>query len=140
MAKKLSYKEKESIAYELFMDTDKSGKEIAGIVGITEKTFSKWKNDGNWELHKQASSITAGAIITNLYEKAYNLSLEEKVNADQLIKLATTIEKLSNKKVTVSQTINVFKDFIKWALPESPEIAKEINQLMRKYVDYKVNV
>lgn len=141
MAKKqsLSNEDKKALAYELFMETDKTGKEISSIVGVTEKTYGNWKAAGDWELRKQAQTITAKNIVANLYQKAYELSLQEKVDADKLVKLANTIEKLSNKKVTISHIINVFKDFTTWAFSENPELAKQINVMQRKYVDFKVN-
>lgn len=139
MAKKLTNEEKKAIAQELFMETDKTGKEISSIVGVTEKTFGNWKSKGDWELLKQAQTVTAKNIVQNLYQKAYNLTLEDKIDADKLVKIANTIDKLSNKKVTISHIINVFKDFTTWAFAENPELAKQINLLQKKYVDFKVN-
>lgn len=137
--KGLTLDDKKAISMELFMETDKSQKEIATIVGTTEKTFTKWKVDGDWELLKQAQTITAKNIITNLYNKAYELSLADKVDADKLVKLANTIEKLQNKKVSIAHIINVFKDFTTFAFGENAELAKQINVLQKKYVDFKVS-
>ena len=139
MAKKaLGREEKKAIALDLFLDTDKTQKEIAEIVNVTEKTVTKWKVEGDWDLLKSASTITARNIIDNIYQKMHELSLSDKLEADKLIKLASTIEKLSNKKVTVSQIINVFKDFTTWAFGEDPELAKQINLLQKKYVNNKI--
>jgi len=137
--RKLTMEEKKAIAFDLYMDTDKSQKEIAGIVGVTEKTIGKWKTEGEWDLLKNATSITARNIIDNLYKRAYALSENPESKADDIIKIANSIEKLSNKKVTVSQIINVFKDFTKWAFSENAEIAKDINLLQKKYIDYKIS-
>lgn len=139
MGKKLTNEDKKALAQQLFLDTDKTQKEIATIAQITEKTLTKWKKEGDWELLRQAQTVTSANLISNLYQKAYDLSLEDKIDADKLVKLANTIEKLSNKKVTVSNMINVFKDFTSWAFGVNPELAKEINLLQRKYVDHKIN-
>lgn len=139
MGKKLTNEDKKALAQQLFLDTDKIQKEIAAIAQVTEKTLTKWKNEGDWELLRQAQTVTSANLISNLYQKAYDLSLEEKIDADKLVKLANTIEKLSNKKVTVSNIINVFKEFTSWAFGENPELAKQINLLQRKYVDHKIN-
>ncbi len=136
--KKLSREEKYAIAFDLFMDTDKSQKEIASIAGVTEKTLTKWKVDNEWDLLKSAETVTARKIIDNLYKRAYKLSQDEDSKADDIIKIANSIEKLSNKKVTISQIINVFKDFTTWAFGEEPETAKAINKLQRKYIDFKI--
>ena len=141
MAKKkgLSNEEKKSIAYELFITTDKNQKEICEIVQVTEATLSRWKQDGDWELSKQAQTITAQNIITNLYQKAYDESIKDTIDADKMIKIANSIEKLSNRKVTIAQIINVFKDFTSFAFGEDPEAAKMINVLQQKYVNHKIN-
>lgn len=136
--KKLSLEEKKAIALDLYMDTDKTQKEIAKIVGITEKTLTKWKVEGEWDLLKNATSITARSIIDNLYKKAHNLSKDPDSKADDIIKIANSIEKLSNKKVTISQIINVFRDFTSWAFGQNAELTKEINLLQKKYIDHKI--
>lgn len=136
--KKLTRAEKQAIALDLFLDTDKTQKEIAEIVSVTEKTVTKWKTEGDWELLKNAETVTARKIIENLYKRAYTLSQDENSKADDIIKIANSIEKLANKKVTISQIINVFKDFTTWAFSEDAELAKEINLLQKKYVNYKI--
>lgn len=136
--KKLSNADKQAIALDLFLDTDKTQKEIAEIVQITEKTLTKWKTEGEWELLKSAETVTTRKIIDNLYKRAYQLSQDEKSKADDIIKIANSIDKLANKKVTVSQIINVFKDFTSWAFGENPELAKQINLLQKKYVNHKI--
>jgi len=136
--KKLTSDEKYAIAQDLFLETDKTQKEIAQIVKVTEKTLTKWKNDGEWDMLKNASTVTARKIIENLYKRSYDLSIDPKSKPDDIIKLALSIEKLSNKRVTISQIINVFKDFIAFAFKDNPDMAKEINLLQKKYVDFKI--
>ncbi|MDI5894390.1 hypothetical protein [Flavobacterium algoritolerans] len=136
--KGLTNDDKKGIALELYLETDKSQKEIALIVGTTEKTLGNWKQAGDWELLKHAQTITVKNIVTNLYNKAYELSIADKVDADKLVKLANTIEKLQNKKVTIAHIINVFKDFTTFAFGENAELAKQINVLQKKYVESKV--
>ncbi|WP_086984829.1 hypothetical protein [Elizabethkingia miricola] len=136
--RKLTSDEKYAIAQDLFLETDKTQKEIAQIVHVTEKTLTKWKNEGDWETLKNASTVTARKIIDNLYKRAYALSEDPKSKPDDIIKIANSIEKLSNRKVTVSQIINVFKDFISYAFNQNADLAKEINLLQKKYVDHKI--
>lgn len=137
--KKLTNDEKYAIAQDLFLDTDKTQKEIAEIVGVTEKTLGKWKTEGDWDMLKNASTVTSRKIIENLYKRSYELSLDPKSKPDDIIKLALSIEKLSNRKVTVSQIINVFKDYIAFVFKDNAELAKEINLSQKKYVDYKIS-
>ncbi|MDN4015252.1 hypothetical protein QX233_22650, partial [Chryseobacterium gambrini] len=87
---------------DLFLETDKTQKEIAEIIHVTEKTLGKWKTEGEWDLLKSASTVTARKIIENLYKKAHALSEDPKSKPNDIIQIANSIEKLSNKKVTIS--------------------------------------
>ena len=136
---KLSRKQKKDLALDLYLNTNKTQAEIAAIVGVTEKTVSAWKNENQWEELRGAESVTAGRIIRNLYVKAKELSEADIIDADKLIKIANSIEKLSNKKVTLSNIINVFQDFTTWAWKRDPELAKKINELQAEYVNHHIN-
>jgi transposase-like protein len=141
MAKKkgLSNDDKKAIAFDLYISSDKSQKEIAQIVNVNEATVSRWKIDDDWDLARQATTITAQNIITNLYQKAYELSTAEVIDADKMIKIANSIEKLSNRKVTISNIINGFKEFTTFAFGEDAELAKQINSMQRRFLDHKIN-
>lgn len=140
MAKKeIGRQQKRDLAFDLYLNTDKSQKEICEIVGWTEKTFSENKDKGNWEELKGAETITSRKIIANLYQQLHDLSDKPIVHADKIIKLANAIEKLSGKKVTLSNSINVFKDFTIYAFGIDAELAKKINQLQNQYIQYKAN-
>lgn len=137
---KLSNEEKKALGYDLFMNTDKTQNEICQIIKITPQTFTRWKQDGLWEELKGATTITAGNIITNIYKKMFEMTqVPDKINADALAKLARVIEVVSEKKYTLSQVINVFKEFINWLFPKDPELAKAINKFMKEWVDELIN-
>lgn len=137
--KEISNEDKKAIAYDLYMNTQLSQKEICAKVHVTTATFTAWKKKHEWEIHKQAFSITSQNIISNLMQKAYEMSNQEKVNPDGVLKLVKSIEGLSANKVTISNIINVFKEFTSWAFDKNPEIAKEINKLQKQYVDHKIS-
>lgn len=137
--KAITNDEKRAIAYDLFMNTSMSQKEICARVKITEGTFTAWKQKYNWDIHKQAFSLTAQNIISNLMQKAHELSTADKVDADKVLKLVRAIEGLSDKKVTISNIINVFKEFTTWCFDKNPELSKQINTLQKEFVDYKIN-
>lgn len=141
MAKKkeLTNEEKRAIAYDLYMNTTKSQKEIAVIAHTTEATLSTWKQKYSWDIHKQAFSITSQNIISNLMQKAHDLSVADKFNADAVLKIVKSIEALSDRKVTISNIINVFKEFTSFAFEKNADLAKQINNLQKEFVDYKIN-
>lgn len=137
--RELSNEDKKNIAYDLYMNTQLSQKEICQRVIITEATFTSWKKKHDWEIHKQAFSITAQNIVANLMEKAHTMSQADKVDADAIIKIVKSIESLTDKKITVSNIINVFKDFTTFAFELDPESAKLINKLQKAYVEHKID-
>jgi len=135
MAKeKLSNDKKRDIALDLYLNTDKSQKDICEIVNWSEKTFSNNKEKFNWEKLKGASTITAQNIIGKLYLKLETIVDADKIDADALSKVAKAIELLSNKKVTLSQHINCAKEFTTWAFSINPDLAKEINKLQSQFI------
>lgn len=140
MAKNKKGSEAKAIAFELFMNTDFSQKEIAEKVGVSEVTLTKWKKDNNWESLKGAETITARKIVANIYSEMYKLSeASSNVNADKLIKLAAAIEKLSDRRITVSQYINSFKDLTTYLFEKDPEVAKKVNMYMQEFIQEKIN-
>jgi|SRR6185437_1548399 len=137
---KLSNEDKKSLAYDLYMNTDKSQNEICDIIGVAPKTLTKWKQDGLWEELKGATTITANNIITNVYKKMHEMTLVEgKLNADALAKLARVIEVISDKKYTISQVMNVFREFTNWLFTRDAELAKSLNKHMKVWVDELIN-
>lgn len=137
---KLSNKDKSRLAYDLYINTDKTQKEICAIVGWTEKTFTDHKNKGSWEELKSASEITAQKIIRNLYQRLHDLTEEGKtLEADKIIKLTKSIESLADRRATISHTINVFKEFTSWLMEKDANLAKEVNVRQKEFLDYKIN-
>ena len=140
MAKdKLSKEDKKALAYDLFMNTDKTQNEICDIIDIAPKTFTRWKQDGLWEELKGATTITAASITNNIYKKMHDMTSEGgNFNADALAKLARVIEVISDKKYTISQYFNVFKAFTNWLFPKDPDAAKLLNRYQKEFVDEEI--
>jgi len=137
MAKKkdLSRSDKRELAFDLYLNTDKTQKEICSIVGWTEKTFTENKEKGVWDALKGATTITAANITRKLYLKLEELTDADKIDADALIKVTKSIEFLSNKKVTASQLINCFKLFTTWFFAKKPDMAKEVNKFQMEFIN-----
>lgn len=73
------------IAHEMFVHRNKTGKEIAGMVGVTEKTVGDWVAKGGWKEEKEAraTSGTSGLenvrrVISNLAERILENAMERK--------------------------------------------------------------
>ncbi|MCO5253370.1 MAG: hypothetical protein M9892_03280 [Bacteroidetes bacterium] len=135
----LSRADKEALALDLFLNTDKPQREICEIVGWTEKTFTEKKKKNRWDELKSAHTLTANKIISNIYKKLSEETEKDRLDADKIIKLANSIEKLSDRQATISQIINVFKEFTTFTMELNPELAKKINEFQKKFIDHKIN-
>jgi hypothetical protein len=60
------------------------------------------------------------------------------MSADKMIKIATSIEKLSDRRVTIAQIINVFQEFTTYAFNKDADLAKQINVMQKEFVEYKI--
>ena len=134
----LTNADKKQHAFDLFMNTDYTQKRICELVGVSEKTFGSWKqaNKQDWDELKSATQITSKVIERNVYKRLADLTAEGQVfQADQLIKAAKTIEILRGDKITLSQTINVFKGYTTFLFDKNPELAKQNNLYQQDYIN-----
>ena len=131
---------KKALALDLYLNTDKSQKEICALVGVTEKTFTIWKKKEQWDDQKSALTLTPHKIIRNIYQKMEELSQGAGgLDADKLVKLASAIEKLSDRSTTISQIINTFKEFTTYLFEVDAELAKVVNTHMQQFINNKVS-
>jgi len=135
----LTRDKKREMALDLYLNTDKSQKEICEIVGWTEKTFSDNKEKGNWEAMKGAETLTAQKIIMKLYKKLDELTEGDLISADALAKTAKVIEMLSNKRTTLSHNINTFKEFTTFLFAKDADLAKKVNKYQQEFINDKVS-
>lgn len=131
-------KDKAAEALDLYLHTDLTQGRICELVGWSERTFTTHKQKGNWEELKQAETISPKRIIANLYRQAHALSEMDVVDADKLVKLANTIEKLTDRKVTLSHYINVFKDFTTWLIGKDRDLAVKVNEHQQAFIKERV--
>lgn len=135
----VSQDEKRSRAQDLYLNTDLNQKRICEIVGWTEKTFKDNKDKYGWQSLKGAQTITANSIVSKLYIKIDKLVSDDSdsVEADKLIKIAKSIEYLSNKKVTLSQHINCAKELLTYAFGKNPELTKQFSKIYQDFINEK---
>lgn len=77
-------------AYSLFVDGGKNQKEIAELLGVSEKTVSKWANDGHWKNTKAARTFSESKLKQNSQDIMVTLSdmmLEVMRRRDAILKM-----------------------------------------------------
>jgi transcriptional regulator with XRE-family HTH domain len=133
----LSRQKKQELAQLLYTRGGLTQKEIAGKVGVSEVTMSRWANVGKWELLKTSITATREEQLRRLYLQLaeYNTFIETREKgqryptakeADAMNKIAATIERLERETGAVD-ILNVSKKFLDWLrtfdLPKAQELS-----------------
>lgn len=106
MAKqKLTIEAKKDFAKVLYTKEQLDGKVVAERVGVTEKTISKWVNEGNWRKLRSRLSTSKEAQLELFYEQIEALNIQigtqipphaDSKQADILVKYTSAIKALEN--------------------------------------------
>ncbi|WP_455633351.1 hypothetical protein [Parabacteroides sp.] len=129
--------QKYEYAYMLYMQKVPQ-KEIAGRVGVSQQTLSKWKEDGCWELKRVARTVSRDQIINKTLMKINELlDSEEGFNGDEFAKLASQLEKIKAGYTLddVADILTKFGDYIIERSASDKEITTGFVQLLTKYQD-----
>lgn len=138
--------QKKEVAKALYLNTDKSQREICEIVGWTEKTFSDTKSKQRWGEIKETKNLTKQQIISMLHAqtlKTMQLAQDENrllkaSEVDCIAKLTASIDKLE-RRATIETIIEVFEEYNNWLLTLNVPLAQENNKWQDKYVMGKIN-
>lgn len=131
MAKKeLTIAHKKEWAQLLFTAGELTQKDIANKVGTTEKTMSKWVNDGRWETLRKSMLTTKTEVLRNLYDllDKINKKLKEDESfgdtkiADMYVKYTAAINNLETE-TSIGQIIEVGRMFVNWLQVIDPVFA-----------------
>lgn len=127
------------LAYHLFFNSDKTQVEIADIVGVSPQTMNKWVGDDKWAELKALEKVSRGATIKRIHDRIFKLSESEDPRAaDDASKWASVLEKIENKKVTVPNMANTFKEFDTWLFGVDSELAKQVAKHQYEFLLSKI--
>lgn len=141
---------KKQIAYVMYM-SGMEQKEISSQLFISQKTISDWASAGKWKTKRAAGTITRDELVNKCLmnlNRILDASLEEDADnkglADDVIKMANTIEKL-DKKNNVVYNIETFMHFNKYLTKRleddknlTADEVKKINKLQQDYVNDRI--
>lgn len=138
---KLTNPQKRVLAERLYVQTGMSQKEIAADLDVSEKSLSKWKTEGEWDLLKAATSTGPAHLVKCLLEENQGIVDDarkerrriDSKEADIIAKNAVTIERLSSKHNLVA-VIDVFTAYNKWLVEINPSLAGQNTDFQRKYL------
>lgn len=147
--------EKKNLAYRLFMN-GRSQKEIAGELGTSPNTLSKWATKGNWQerLHdEKTSSVELANAMMLAAKKMTEIIIREISNgdysidtitkcSDNVVKIMASAERIANT-INKATVIDVLTSLDMWLLQHSktdpdltPELLSTINHYHNEYIKY----
>lgn len=140
--KKSEREDKQGKALDLYVNTDYTQEEISSMVGVSARTINQWSTKGNWRELKAASKITVNKILSNLYNKIYEGTKKDSdkpLSSDEIAKIASSIEKMKDSRVSVSALTNSFKEFTTYLMGVNPALAKEIVVHQHQFLQQFIN-
>ncbi len=132
---------KKKIAKDYYMFDAFSQKEIAGKVGVTEQTISKWKEEYKWEELRQETLKTADKAILNHAKlvDAFSKELEkDEPDIDKLTKLNALIEKTQAKNSIAGEIEKVgiaMIQFLEETMPEKRDFYLDFFRSFAEWYD-----
>jgi len=102
-------------------------------------TLQRWIEKGGWKEKRAAKTITRTELVNGVLERIANMldGDNENFNADQLVKLASTIERLDKTNSPVL-AMEVFMNFTRWLQQQAVtdrELTLEVIKTFNKYQD-----
>jgi DNA-binding XRE family transcriptional regulator len=137
---KTDYEVLKQKAEALFMDTKLTQKQIAQIIGVSEKTLTNWANDGDisWEELRKLKSVGRPQALKKLYKKLSDLADSDAPNsADGIVKVMSAIRDLSDRRQTLPDTINTMMNFTEFLMSKDLDLAQKINKYQKEFIEVK---
>ncbi|MBQ9296822.1 MAG: helix-turn-helix domain-containing protein [Paludibacteraceae bacterium] len=134
--KTLEQAQRQELARMYFMQGMKQ-KEIADKVGVSRNTICAWIRDGKWDTVRAAKTITRSELVKKMLN-----DLDEKLatgqwTADEIIKVASAIEKLDKQTsiVTITEVLTAFNQWLVSRMQVDSELTPEIVKIINTYQD-----
>ncbi|MGM9783126.1 MAG: helix-turn-helix domain-containing protein [Paludibacteraceae bacterium] len=141
--KSLEQTQRQELARMYFMQGMKQ-KEIADKVGVSRNTICAWIRDGKWDTVRAAKTITRSELVKKMLNDLDEKLASGQWTADEIIKVASAIEKL-DKQTNIVTITEVFTAFNQWLVSRmqvdpglTPEIVKIINTYQDKFISEKL--
>jgi hypothetical protein len=124
MASKEEIEKKKRLAYTLFVENGFEQKVISEITGISEKSISKWKLEGDWEADKAEARMgfepqrkrirkQFDALLNIIDSRPHPDNVPNSKEADILNKLADAVKKLQTE-LSFQHKAEAGKQFIQY--------------------------
>lgn len=143
MSEEMSREQKREAAKGLFVKGNMTGKEIAVLLGVAEKSVSEWRKKYNWDDDKRTQNITRQSLLADAYKQmdAINKSITDKGGipdkslSDAKAQCIREIERFSDTPTHLY--VSVFEDFCAWLSKNAPKQLIAVSQLGLQFIESK---
>jgi transposase len=134
-----------ALAQDLFILTDKTQKEIASAVGVSEKTMSNWVEAGNWGTLRAGRLSTNSTVVSNLKEvlKQRSEQMLDEIRTggttkfgDELSKISKVIEQLEGE-MGIGTYIQVLQEFMGFVGNKDHKFRGQLAEYQAKFLNQK---
>lgn len=135
---------KKTAALNHYLLGNQSQKMIAELLSVSEKTISKWINEGKWNDQKELHNITNKKLLQENMAQLKKLNEEIAASGgvptrDHSIAKNSLIKEMKQiGHVPTAEYVNVFTDFIDFLMRTAPEHAQKFAELSMQFIDSKI--
>lgn len=141
--KEMSREQIRETAKGLFVKSDMSQKEIAVLLGVSEKSVSEWRKKYDWDTSKQIQSITRKSLLEEAYKQLDAINkkiadkggIPDKALSDAKAQCLREIEQFSDTPTHIY--IDVFEDFCAWLSRYAPKQLRGVSELSLRFIESK---
>lgn len=138
---------KRGYAEMLFLEGN-TQKAIAAKVGVTEKTITRWKEEGEWDQRMKFENNTRKRALADLYaylnqirktinDRDENFRYPDSKEADVIMKLTASINRLE-EETTLEDVSVIGKELTLFVSQHSQVDAKLVAEWYDRFVKYKI--
>lgn len=127
------------LAEGMFIEQGMTCKAISELIDVSEKTLSKWRNDGNWDKRREENLAAPHKIRGLLLGEMQKILNGEKssIDADALSKMSKVMENISGP-ASPQVVISILKDFDNWMASQDPLVAVQFLEWHRKFIQHVI--
>jgi uncharacterized protein YjcR len=138
----MAKKNEQELAKQLFLQSDKTQKQIASIVGTQESTIGKWVKEGGWDDLKETLRTSDDQIIRDLYAEMVAINKFIKENggypdskmADARNKVIASINRMQ-KQVALPQKVAVCMQLLDFVAAKNLTDGKTLDTYIGRFLN-----
>lgn len=122
---------------------NKTQKEIAQVLGLTEATVSSWAKKYEWEKRRRQWQMSTQAISEKLMDllasDVEQLTALDNGSVDRIMKAVNSIKQLDQSVDMLASTIQVMEDFIGYLHGRSSPLIDQVQKVLPDFLTFMGN-